>query len=182
MSADTEFDFSDVAENAETAESNVLPRTRTSRTSATGGTRRGRPAVKRMSALKENLSKQMFQAGAMIGMGLPVTGYYVAQESDAFCSAIVDLAGKRAEWMDALEQVAAIGPGITIGRTTLGMICAMGVDRWHKSEGEAGINPDKRAAMFLGVSAAYYAVYGEENGSDENYYTPPPGGAFVPVT
>lgn len=179
MTADTDYDFSDVADESQPAESNVLPRTGTSRT---GRTRRGgRPATKRLGTLKENLSKQMFQAGAMIGLGLPVTGYYIAQESDNFCDAIVQLAGKKAEWIDALEQIANVGPGIYVGRTVLGIGCAMGVDRWHKSEGTSGINPDKRAAMFLGVTAAYQALYGEETSASASSFAPPPGGTFVPV-
>lgn len=185
MSADTDFDFSDVAEESEAAESNVLPRQpSTSRTGRSTGTRRGgRPAVKRLNTLKDNLSAQMFQMGMMTGMALPVTGYYIAQESDQFCDAMIKLASKKTEWIEALEQVANIGPGIIVGRTVLGTACALGVDRWHKTEGQSGVNPDKRAAMFLGVSAAYHAVYDrEENASDTTVYVPPPGGTFAPIS
>jgi len=176
MSAETDFDFSDV--EPEPRESNVLPRTSTTRTA---GTRRGSRSAKRLSGLKEKLSREMFQFGAMTGMVVPVTGYYISQESDQFCDAIVDLAGKKAEWLDALEQVANIGPGIMVGRTVLGIGCALGVDRWHRTEGESGISPEKKAALFLGVSAAYQAIYGEDNGESERVYTAPPGGTFVPV-
>lgn len=182
MTADTDFDFSDVVDESEPAESNVLPRTGTSRTRSTGGTRRGgRPATKRLTTLKENLSAQMFQMGAMTGLALPVTGYYIAQESDQFADAIIKLASKKTEWIEALEQVANIGPGIIIGRTVLGTACALGVDRWHKTEGQSGINPDKRAAMFLGVSAAYHSVYDMEADDSAQTFSPPPGGVFVPV-
>lgn len=182
MTADTDFDFSDVAEESEAAESNVLPRTSRTRTSTGTGRRGGgRPATKRLNTLKENLSAQMFQMGMMTGMALPVTGYYLAQESDQFCDAMIKLASKKTEWIEALEQVANIGPGIIIGRTVLGTACALGVDRWHKTEGESGIHPDKRAAMFLGVSAAYHAVYDREEDAAAQTYVPPPGGTFVPV-
>lgn len=177
MSADTDFDFSDV--EPEPRETNVLPRSGTTRT----GTRRGSRSAKRLSGLKYKLSNEMFQFGAMTGMVVPVTGYYISQESDPFCDAIVELAGKKAEWLDALEQVANIGPGIMVGRTVLGIGCALGVDRWHRTEGESGISPEKKAAMFLGVSAAYQAIYGDNDGENqrERHWTAPPGGTFVPV-
>lgn len=180
MSADTDFDFGDI--DSSPAESNVMPKPGTARTS-TGATRRGRPAVKRLSALKEALSAQMFQAGAMIGFGLPVTGYYIAQESEQFSTAIVDLAGKKAEWIEALENVAKIGPGLIVGRTVLGIGCALGTDRYHRTNGESGISPDKRPAMLLGVAAAYYEVYKDELDATPSAdgFVPPPHGTFVPV-
>jgi hypothetical protein len=123
----------------------------------------------------------MFQAGAMIGVGLPVTGYYVASESDNFTKAIVQLARRKAEWIEALEHVADVMPGITIGRTVLGIGCAMGCDRFHRSEGESGVNPDKRSAMLLGVTAAYYEVYKEGNAPASGVYSPPPHTKYQPV-
>lgn len=160
-----EFDFSDIDDSdVAPAESNVLPRT--SRTSSSTGTRRARrPAEKRLNTLKANLSKQMFTAGSMIGLGLPVTGYYIGQESDNFCEAIVALAAKKADWMDALEHVADIGPGVAVGRTVLGIGAALGADRYYRTNGESGLSPDKRAAMFLGVTTAYYAVHPEDGGN-----------------
>ena len=118
----------------------------------------------------------------MTGMILPVTGYYIASEADPFCHAIVQLAAKDARYLEALENVAAIGPGLAIGKTVIGIGCALGVDRWHRTEGEKGISPDKKAAMLLGVSAAYYSVYEEEGMSaDDSYrYTPAPP-SFIPV-
>lgn len=182
MTADTDFNWDSMSdEDVKPAESNVMPRTGTSRT---GSSRRGRTPVKRLSVLKESLSKQMFEAGAMIGFGLPVTGYYIAQESSKFSEAIVDLAGKKAEWIEALENVAKIGPGLVVGRTVLGIGCALGTDRYHRTNGESGISPDKRPAMLLGVAAAYYEVYKDElNASPEsNGFVPPPHGTFVPVS
>jgi hypothetical protein len=118
----------------------------------------------------------MFQAGAMIGMGLNVTGYYICQESDQFTRAVVQLAQNRAEWIEALEHLADIGPGITVGRTVLGIGASLAVDR-----GRA--DPEKKFMQFLGVYSAWKAVKedrppGEEPGSA---YRPPPAAAFVPV-
>lgn len=182
MTATTEdYDWSDLEEKVAVRDTNVMPRTGTSRTPT--GARRGssRKAVK-LERLQTALSGQMFQAGTMIGLGLPVTGYYIAQESNNFSTAIVQLAQKRAEWLDALEKVADIAPGITVGRTVLGIAASMGADRYHRSGGESGLNPDKRAAQFLGVTAAYYAVYKENDASEAGVYTPAPNAVFVPVS
>jgi hypothetical protein len=155
------------------------PKTRTTRT------RRAAPRAptKRIQNLKDALAKQMFQAGTVMGMAMPVTGLYVCQQADPFTEAVTRLAAKDNRYIEALEQVAALGPGITIGRTVAGVFCAVGTDRYHATGGEHGISPDKRAAMLLGVSAAYYELYGdeEENGyASSNGYAPPPG-RFVPV-
>ena len=182
MTDGTDFNWDTV--EADPAESNVMPKAPgTARTTA-GATRRGRTGVKRLSLLKEALASQMFQAGAMIGFGFPVTGYYIAQESEQFSSAIVDLAGKKAEWIEALENVAKIGPGLIVGRTVLGIGCALGTDRYHRTNGESGISPDKRAAMLLGVAAAYYEVYKDElsDAPASDGFVPPPHGTFVPVS
>lgn len=176
-----EDDFTDIADAAEPE-----PAPATSRTTA--GTRKRKPATrsrptKRVADLRDALAKQMFTAGTVIGLAMPVTGYYIAAESDPFCDAIIRLASKDSRYLDALESLAAIGPGVVIGRTVVGIGCAMGVDRWAKSEGQRGFSPEKRAAMLLGVSAAYYEVYGSENGDQPaSGYAPPPNPVYVPVS
>lgn len=177
-------DWSDLDDTKVTlADTDVMPRTGTTRSpSGRGGTGRGRTSkAKRLESLERALSKQMFQAGSMIALGLPVTGTYTCQQAEVFPEAIVQLASKRAEWIEALEHVADIGPGITVGRTVLGIGCAMGVDRWHRSNGESGISPEKRAAMFLGVAAAYEAVYGGENNAPSAGIIAEPPSIFQPV-
>jgi hypothetical protein len=124
----------------------------------------------------------MFQAGSMIALGLPVTGTYVCQQAEPFPEAIIQLARKRADWIDALEKIADIGPGITVGRTVLGIGAAMGADRYHRTNGESGFDPDKRAAQFLGVTAAYYAVYKEGENATETGFTPAPHPIFESVS
>lgn len=177
-----DFDWSDLeTATPEVRESNVMPRTGTSRT-PTGARRASRRGTKRLEDLQKSLSQQMFQAGGMIALGMPVTGTYICQESERFPDAIIELARTRSDWVEALEKVANVGPGITIGRTVLGIGAAMGADRYHRTGGESGFSPDKRACQFLGVSAAYYNVYKDElNATESPTFTPPPHGVFQPV-
>lgn len=174
-------DWSDLEDKAEVRESNTLPRTGTSRTT-TGARRASRRGTKRLEDLQKSLSNQMFQAGGMIALGLPVTGTYICQQAETFPDAIIDLARKNSAWIDSLEKIADIGPGITVGRTVLGIAAAMGTDRYHRSDGQSGFDPDKRACQFLGVTAAYYSVYKEGDHAPEGNYTPPPVGSFQPVS
>lgn len=170
------FDFSNMEDSATEASSGPLTGSR--------GTRKSTPArrtstrlAKRLDALQKRLSTEMFSAGAMLGMGLPVTGYYVCQESDGFTKAVVELASKRPEWIDALENVAAIQPGIVIGKTILGIGAAIAVDRER-------VQPDRKFLMFLGVYSAYMAVNEPDNSAEvvnSGIFQPPPAGAFVPV-
>lgn len=181
-------DWDSVQDQAEFT-GNTMPRTSGSRThSSTGGSRGGRRVSdKRLQALQEKLSTEMFTAGGMIGFGLPVTGYYIAQESDNFTTAIVQLASKNSNWVAALENIAMLGPGLAVGRTVLGIGAAMAADRYHRTNGESGLDPMKRSAMFLGVTTAYFAVHQPEGtqyaASDAgNGYRPPPHGSFRPIS
>lgn len=177
-------DWSDLdTADVKPADSDVMPRLGTTRSRQATGTGRGRTSkAKRLETLERQLSKQMFQAGAMVALGLPVTGTYICEQSEPFPEAIIHLASKRADWIEALEKVADIGPGITVGRTILGIGCAMGVDRYHRSGGESGISPDKRAAMFLGVASAYYKVYPEGQDAPTAGIVAEPPSVFQPVS
>lgn len=149
-----------------------------------GGTGTGRrrgpgrprgPGKTKLDALQKRLSSEMFQAGAMVGFGLPVTGMYVCQESDAFTRAVVQLASHRAEWLAALENLADIQPGIIVGRTVVGIGAAIAVDRDR-------IPPDRKFLQFLGVTAAYLKIQEHLPEPEEgNAYQPPPS-KFVPVS
>jgi hypothetical protein len=178
---DAGYDFSDLSDDSTEV---VEPSTRTG-TSRSGGTttaagtrRRGRgPGKGRLDTLQKKLSGEMFQLGTMAGLPLPVTGYYVCQESDAFTRAVVELAGKRTEWVEALERLADIQPAIVIGRTALGIGAAMAVDR-KRAE------PDTRFMQFIGVYSAWKAIDEKrkpgEGTEDGNRYKPPPV-QFTPV-
>lgn len=160
----------------ETTESVPGPLTGSRGTRSTGtGTRRRRITNKKLVELQKKLSTEMFQAGAMIGMGLHTTGYYICQESDNFTQAVIDLAASKPEWLDALENIANIQPGLIIGRTFIGIGASVAVDR-----GRA--DPDKSFMKLLGVYSAWVAV---NNPSDEmvegSAYSPPPAGAFSPI-
>lgn len=170
------FDYSSLNDDNVTAQDGPLSGSRSSRTTTTTGTRRRRASKNRLDSLQVKLSQQMFMAGTMIGLGLPTTGYYACQESDAFTKAVIQLAAKRPEWVEALEHLADIQPGIIVGRTCIGLGAALAVDR-----GRA--DPDKRVMAFLGVTNAYYASRegGEYDSEPGSAYAPPPSPAFTPV-
>jgi hypothetical protein len=167
---------SELSDDTVTATDGPLPGSRgTSTARTTTGQRRGRRvAVKRLQTLQEKLSDEMFQAGAMIGMGLPVTGYYTCQESDNFTKAVVQLASKNTRWVEALENLALIQPGIVVGRTAVGLGAALAVDR-----GRA--DPERQFMKFLGVYSAWNAVQNPDMKEGESVYVPPPR-TFAPVT
>lgn len=172
-----DFDFSELTAESVESVPGPLGQSRTGRgTGKPGGTRRRRSAgSKRLEALQAKLSSEMFQAGTLTGLALPVTGYYICQESDAFTKAVLQLAARRPEWLEALEHVADVGPGLVVGRTALGIGASFAVDRGR-------VDPDKKALMFLGVYTAYQAVHGDKPKMEEgSAYTEPPSGAFVPV-
>lgn len=179
MTADTSLDdWSDLS-NPDQVEANAGPLTGSRGTSRSAGTRapRGSRQQKKLETLQKRLATEMFTAGAMIGMGLHVTGYYISQEADSFTTAIVALASKRPEWVEALEHIADIGPGLTAGRTVLGIGAALAVDR-----GRA--DPERQFMKFLGVTSAWIAVNGGGEGSQNGVssYVPPPSHPFIPVS
>lgn len=183
--SEPEVDWGTAETDAEFTGNGMPRQPRTTRT--TTGTRGRRVSDKRLQALEEKLTTEMVTAGAMIGLGVPVTGYYIAQESEDFCHAIVTLCAKNTAWIAALENIAMVGPGIQVGRTVLGIGAALAADRYYRSNGEAGLDPQKRSAMFLGVSAAYYAVHPPEgmnyaaNGQGSGF-RPPPHAGFDPLS
>jgi hypothetical protein len=170
---DAGFDFAELDDEGVTeATSGPLTGSRGTRS---GSRSRRKPAKAKLDGLQKRLSSEMFQAGAMVGMGLPVTGYYACQESDAFTKAVVQLAARRPEWVDALEHLADVQPGIVIGRTAVGLGAAIAVDR-----GRA--DPEKKFMQFLGVYSAWTEVQGSGSGVAEgNAYTPPPAASFQPL-
>jgi len=173
---DAGFDFSELNDDdSVTAEPGPLSGSRSGTRTTTGATRRRRSSKTKLDSLQKRLSGQMFMAGSMVGLGLPVTGYYACQESDAFTKAVVQLASRRSEWVEALEHLADIQPGLIIGRTALGLGAALAVDR-----GRA--DPEKKLMQFLGVYSAWDAVTNGDYESEEGSgYTPPPARAFSPV-
>jgi hypothetical protein len=181
---DAGFSFDDLTDDTVTEEpsGSKLTGTRRSKSDAPAepGTRRRRgPTQTRLKGLQQKLSSEMFQIGTLAGLPFPVTGYYVAQESDAFTRAIVDLASHRAEWIDALEHIADIQPGIVVGRTCIGIGAALAVDRGRAE-------PDSKFMQFVGVYSAWKAVEdkrvpGEDNGGTSSTFRAPPV-RFTPVS
>lgn len=170
---DAGFDFSDISLDEVEAQPGPLSGSRQSRTGT--ATRRRRSSAKKLDNLQKRLSKEMFSAGAMIGMGLHTTGLYICQESDSFTQAVIELASSRPEWIDALENVANLQPGLVIGRTALGIGAAMAVDRGR-------LDPEKQFVKFLGVYSAWakHAKPSQNGRVEGSAYTPPPT-EFVPV-
>lgn len=178
MSADTADigldDFSDLDSTEQVTEKERPAGTTRSSSKATptGGARRGRPRKnQKLTDLQEKLSGQMYQAGFLVGLPLPVTGYYVCQESDSFTKAVVELAATRPEWINALENIARLEPGLIIGRTAIGIGGAMAVDRRRAS-------PDSPFMRFLGVYNAWQKLEqkkdpGERPDVASNYQPPP---------
>lgn len=168
---DAGFDFSDVGDEV-TAVPGPLSGSRGTGPRRT--TTRRRASSKKLDTLQLKLSSEMFQAGALIGMGVPTTGYYICQESDNFTKAVITLAARRPEWIDALEHIADVQPGITVGRTVIGIGAALAVDR-----GRA--DPEKAFMKFLGVYSAWNSVQHPDAKVEGSAYQPPPAGPFVPL-
>lgn len=168
-------DFSDLDSSDDVTEKPRQTGTTRSSTKAapTGGARRGRPRkTQRLDDLQAKLSGQMYQAGFLVGLPLPVTGYYVCQQSDEFTKAVVELAASRPEWVAALENIAKLEPGLIIGRTAIGIGGAMAVDRRR-------VSPDSPFMRFLGVYNAWQKLEQKkdpgdrENAATSNYQPPP---------
>jgi hypothetical protein len=189
VTAEVLDDFSDISPESVEGQPGPLSGSRgTNRTAGTGtGTPRTRSSrlQKRLDQLQTRLSQEMFMGGTMIGLALPVTGYYIGQESHTFTKAICDLASSRPEWVDALEKLADLQPGFIVGRTVIGMGAALSVDR-QKDEQKREAQANKKFLQFLGVTQAYLAVTGKGAGDGSvngvSSYVPPPGGTFVPVS
>jgi hypothetical protein len=143
--------------------------------SAPSGARRGRkPAAKKIEALQSRLSEQLNFIGFMMGLGLPVTGYYINQESSSFIGAVLTLAQSRPDVLHMLERMADIQPGITIARFAIGCGAAIAVDRER-------VEPDKRLLQFLGVTQAYMALHEPGASTEEGSAYAPPPSQFQPV-
>jgi hypothetical protein len=156
---------------------------RQSRSSSTGAKRGRRSAKSKLDDLHKNLSSQLFMIGTMAGAVFPVTGYYTCQESDGFTNAVIELAAKRPEWIEALQHIADIKPGVVIARTTLGMGASLAVDRLRKDPERQKEFSEKQFLQFLGVTAAYNAVQANKayaSQEEGNAYQPPPS-KFTPV-
>lgn len=165
----------ELSDDTVTAAEGPLSGSRSPQSRTSTGTRRRRSVgTKRLDELQMKLESEMFQAGAMIGMGLPVTGYYMCNESTDFTRAVVQLASKNTRWVEALENLAMIQPGIVVGRTAIGLGAALAVDRKRA-------DPEKQFMKFLGVYSAWQAVQNPDKKAEGSNYVPPPT-SFKPVT
>lgn len=176
MTAETDFDFGAMPDDEVTVSEEPVKGTR--RMSQAGGKRRGRkPGTARLTGLQKQLSTELFTAGTMVGMMLPVTGIYVCEQADAFTKSVVQLASSRPEWISALENLAQLEPGLIIGRTVFGIGAAIMVDRGR-------IEPDRQILKLLGVYSAWRRLEANQSGdrTDASFTAgDPPAGAFIPV-
>jgi hypothetical protein len=171
-----EDDFADLDPKTDKVSDGPLSTSRSNPATRSGTTRR-RVGKGKLDLLQKKLSTELFTIGTMSGLAFPTTGYYICQESDAFTRAVVELGSKRPEWIEALEHIADIQPGIVVGRTCLGVGVAFAVDRQR-------VDPEtNRFAMLLGVRNAWEAVQSQRPpGIEEgNAYSPPPAPSFQAV-
>lgn len=181
------FDWSSINMDDVEGESGPLKGSRSGTRTPSGTRRRRKSSQNKLDALQVTLSQQMFMGGAMIGAAMPVTGYYTCQESDRFTKALVELASHRPEWVEALEHLADLQPGIIIGRTAVGLGAALSVDRSIIQARRGTGDPERPGELansqfmkFLGVYSAYMQTvdpgYKAEEGSA---YRPPPASFAV---
>lgn len=172
--ADLDFDWSDV-EATPSSRTSVKAKADSGAGTSRTGVRRGRGfGEKRLQALSVKLSGEMFAAGTMVGMAFHTTGYYACQESETFANALVELAAGKKEWLEALERVALIGPGLQLGRIGLGIGAAFAVDRQK-------VDPEKPFLQLLGVTQAWAKANGKNAGANgSGVFTSAPE-RFTPV-
>lgn len=184
------FDWTTITEDSVEGEPGPLKGSRRSTSARTpAGKRRGRrSAQSRLDDLQKTLSQQMFMGCTMVGMAMPVTGYYGCQESDRFTKAVVELASHRPEWVEALEKLADLQPGLIVGRTAFGLGASLAVDRSIIRARRGLEDPQKPGEMassqfmkFLGVYSAYMKTMDPDyKVSEGSAYQPPPT-AFVGI-
>lgn len=122
----------------------------------------------RLKALHTDLADNVRLVGALTGPVLPVTGYIILEDADAFTQAALNLARKHPRILGALETAAQIGPGITVGRFMVKLGVAMNVDSGR-------IKPDAAISTFMGVWEAYQIVHPDiANQMNTNPTGPPP--------
>lgn len=189
VTSEAGFDWSSITMDDVESSEGPLKGSRSGTRTASGTRRRRKASQNKLDALQVTLSQQMFMGGAMIGAAMPVTGYYTCQESDRFTKAVVELASHRPEWVEALEHLAALQPGLIVGRTAVGLGAALAVDRsiYRARRGlEDPGKPDEMAnshfMKFLGVYTAYMQTVDPNFKAEEGSAYQPPPAAFTGIS
>lgn len=121
----------------------------------------------RLKALHTDLADNIRLVGALAGPVLPVTGYIILEDAEAFTQAALNLAKRHPKIIGALEKAAQVGPGITIGRFMVKLGVAMNVDSGR-------MQPDSAISNMMGVYAAWQVVHPDLAQANGTTATSPP--------
>jgi len=130
-----------------------------------------------LARIQQELADDMLLLGTMAGPLLPVTGYYICDNADAFTTALLKLCKNNQRMLRILHRAASVAPVYEVMKTSAGVAYSVQVDR-------SQADPHNIVGQRLGVSRAHQAVYGSDNTSDMNTvstngFTAPPHYAGV---
>lgn len=123
-----------------------------------GTTRRaaGRSIDQRADRIQKSLDVQAFKFGAMISRVVPVTGTTIMKRSEKTSAALVTIARRKPEYLDALEKVAEFEHVMDLAEFVAAILAALAVDFNQ-------MNPDGFAAKALGVTETYHELMDDGN-------------------
>lgn len=117
-----------------------------------------------LQRIQEELADEVKLLGTLAGPMLPVTGYFVFTNADAFTIALLRLFKNQQSVLRILHRAAQIAPIYTVAEVVAGTAYSVQVDT-NKAD------PHNTIGQRLGVSRAYDAVY-----PDQNVAQPSPNG------
>lgn len=121
----------------------------------------------RLKALHTDLADNVRLVGALTGPVLPVTGYIILEDAEAFTQAALNLAKRHPKVLKALEKAAQVGPGITVGRFMVKIGVAMNVDSGR-------MQPQSPISNMMGVYEAWKIVHPDLAQQNGNVMSEPP--------
>lgn len=125
-----------------------------------------------LQRVQEELADDLRLLGVMAGPMLPVTGYYLFENADAFTTALLKLCKNNQRALRVLHRAASVAPVYEVAKDAAGVFYAVQVDMKK-------LEPDTAVSQRLGVKRAYDAVYPSEetvqgNTVNSNGYQGPP--------
>jgi hypothetical protein len=125
-----------------------------------------------LQRVQEELADDLRLLGVMAGPMLPVTGYYLFENADAFTTALLKLCKNNQRALRVLHRAASVAPVYEVAKDAAGVFYAVQVDLKK-------LEPNTTVSERLGVKRAYDAVYpsdvtGQENNVINNGYQGPP--------
>lgn len=139
------------------------------------------PDAKRLESqlqrVQQELADDVMLLGTLAGPLLPVTGYYLFTNADAFTIALIKLCKNNQRALRVLHRAASVAPVYEVAKCVAGVSYAVQVDTKN-------IDPHNMVGDRLGVAHAYDAVYssgmsGETNNITSNGVSSPPRYATV---